>query len=97
MSDGIKQGIYGRLRHSAPGLAVPDREQQHVSELASFAGGTDARKLGYGALAFWIVVAVLLAARIAFLDPNRIQPTSSLFETKATPVWIAAQSPSAKN
>ncbi len=97
MSDEIKQGVHGRMRHSAPGFAVPVREQQHASELAAFAGSTDSRKLGYGALAFWTVIAILVAARIAFLDPNRIQPTSSLLGTKATAVWIADQGSSTKN
>ena len=34
----------------------------------------DRRGLWYGALVFWIVVACIIAARVAFLDPSRIQP-----------------------
>jgi hypothetical protein len=37
----------------------------------------DRRALWYGAALFWIVVAGLIAARIAFLDPNRIQPSTA--------------------
>ena len=96
MSDEIKQGVHGRMRHSAPGFAVPVREQQHASELAAFAGSTDSRKPGYGALAFWTVIAILVAARIAF-PTRKDQPTSSLLGTKATAVWIADQGSSTKN
>lgn len=97
MSDRIKQGVVGGLRHAASALTVPHREQKQGSQLATLAAGTDARKMGYGALAFWIVVAVLVAARVAFLDPSRIQPTSSLIGTKATSAWTMAESPSPKN
>ena len=37
----------------------------------------DRRGLWYGAALFWIVVICLIAARIAFLDPSRIQPSSA--------------------
>ena len=37
----------------------------------------DRRGLWYGAALFWIVVACLIAARIAFLDPNRIAPVTA--------------------
>jgi hypothetical protein len=37
----------------------------------------DRRVLWYGAALFWIVVAGIIAARIAFLDPNRIQPVTA--------------------
>jgi hypothetical protein len=37
----------------------------------------DRRGLWYGAALFWIVVACLVAARIAFLDPSRIQPSTA--------------------
>jgi hypothetical protein len=35
------------------------------------------RGLWYGALAFWIVVTCIIAARIMFLDPSRIHPATS--------------------
>jgi hypothetical protein len=37
----------------------------------------DRRGLWYGAALFWIVVACIIAARIAFLDPSRIQPATA--------------------
>lgn len=79
MSDHGKAGVLSGLREAAPASA-PHRD----SELAALAGSTDARKLGYGALAFWIVVAVLVAARIAFLEPGTIKATSALPGTKVS-------------
>ena len=35
------------------------------------------RGLWYGAALFWIVVICLIAARIAYLDPSRIKPSSA--------------------
>jgi hypothetical protein len=37
----------------------------------------DSRGLWYGAVVFWIVVACIVAARVAFLDPGRIQPATA--------------------
>jgi hypothetical protein len=37
----------------------------------------DRRGLWYGAALFWIVVTCLIAARIAFLDPGRIPPSTA--------------------
>jgi hypothetical protein len=37
----------------------------------------DRRGLWYGAALFWIVVACIIAARIAFLDPTKIQPATA--------------------
>jgi hypothetical protein len=37
----------------------------------------DRRGLWYGAALFWIVVACIIAARVAFLDPGRIQPAAA--------------------
>jgi hypothetical protein len=37
----------------------------------------DRRGLWYGAALFWIVVACIVAARVAFLDPGRIQPAAA--------------------
>jgi hypothetical protein len=104
MSNLFEPTVAGGQLHPAPSLAAPPREQpQGISEssqgsqLAAFAATTSAGKLGYGALAFWIVVAVLLAARIAFLDPSKVEPTSSLFGAKATSGWTTGESPAAKN
>ena len=37
----------------------------------------DRRGLWYGAALFWIVVICLIAARIAYLDPSRVQPATA--------------------
>ena len=74
----------------------PTRNQQE-SQLAAFAATRGAGKIGYGALAFWIVVAALVAARIAFLDPSKIEPASSLFGAKAASAWTTGGSPSPQN
>jgi hypothetical protein len=46
----------------------------------------DRRGLWYGVIAFWIVVACIIAARVAFLDPSRIQPATA---NSATPSVLA--------
>lgn len=111
MSSPIEPTMFDELPHSAPCLAVPQREQQQGiadrplserknaqgSQLAAFAATTGTGKMGYGALAFWIVVAVLIAARVAFLDPSRIASTSSLFGAKSASAWTTGESRSPKN
>ena len=111
MSNPIKSPAFGRPLRSAPSLAVPYRAQHQEtdsrqlpvlqtmqeSKLAAFATTTNAGKTGYGALLFWIVVAVLVAARIAFLDPGKIEPTSSPLGTNATPAWSTGGIPSLKD
>jgi hypothetical protein len=103
MSNPIKPPGFSGPLPSAPPLAAPHHEQpQEIrntqeSQLALFAATRDAGKIGYGALAFWIVVAVLVAARIAFLDPSKSESTSSLFGTKAASAWITGGSPSPQN
>jgi hypothetical protein len=44
----------------------------------------DRRGLWYGALVFWIVVACIIAARVAFLDPGRTQRATALSATHST-------------
>jgi hypothetical protein len=46
----------------------------------------DRRGLWYGALVFWIVIACIIAARVAFLDPSRIQPATA---NSAVPSMLA--------
>jgi hypothetical protein len=45
---------------------------------------TDHRGLWYGAALFWIVVACLIAARIAFVDPGRNQPAAARSASHST-------------
>jgi hypothetical protein len=47
------------------------------AEKITIASARDRRGLWYGAALFWIVVVCLIAARIAFLDPSRIQPATA--------------------
>lgn len=108
MTNRTEPSVLGALLHSGPALTVPYRRQQQGiadqrlsegksaqdSQLAKIAATTGAGKLGYGALAFWIVVAALIAARIAFLDPSRIQSASSLLGAKPTSAWTMGDSPS---
>jgi hypothetical protein len=44
----------------------------------------DRRGLWYGAALFWIVVACIIAARVVFLDPNKIQPATALSAPHST-------------
>jgi hypothetical protein len=46
----------------------------------------DRRGLWYGALIFWIVVACIIAARVAFMDPGGIRPGTA---TSAAPSVLA--------
>jgi hypothetical protein len=57
----------------------------------------DRRGLWYGAALFWIVVACIIAARIAFLDPTKIQPATALSAPHSTLAGSASSaSPDAK-
>ena len=44
----------------------------------------DRRGLWYGAALFWLVVASIIAARVAFLDPSKIQPATALSAPHST-------------
>jgi hypothetical protein len=59
-----------RLRLMEPDLAA-------WAEKITIDSANDRRGLWYGAALFWIVVICLVAARIAFLDPSRIQPVTA--------------------
>ena len=48
------------------------------AEKITIGSANDRRGLWYGAALFWIVVACIIAARIAFLDPSRMQPATAL-------------------
>jgi hypothetical protein len=47
------------------------------AEKITIGSANDRRALWYGAALFWIVVAGLIAARIAFLEPSRVQPSTA--------------------
>jgi hypothetical protein len=54
----------------------------------------DRRGLWYGAALFWIVVAGIIAARVAFLDPTKIQPATALSAPHST---LAGSAPNASH
>jgi hypothetical protein len=59
------------------------------AEKITINSANDRRGLWYGALAFWIVVTCIIAARVVFLDPGRIHPAT---ESSATHTTIAGAS-----
>jgi hypothetical protein len=97
-----KPTAFGGPLHSAPALSAPQSGRQQAvaenkgeSQLAAFAATTHAgNKTGFGVLTFWIVVAVLVAARIAFLDPSKIKSNATPAGANAASVWNAGESPS---
>jgi hypothetical protein len=48
------------------------------AEKITIDSSNDRRGLWYGAALFWIVVACIIAARVAFLDLSKIQPATAL-------------------
>jgi hypothetical protein len=54
------------------------------AEKITIGSAKDKRGLWYGALVFWIVVACIIAARIAFLDPSGISPATAQSATHST-------------
>ena len=61
---------------SAP-LQLMEPDLAAWAEKITIDSTNDRRGLWYGAALFWIVVICLVAARIAFLDPSRIQPSTA--------------------
>jgi hypothetical protein len=62
--------------HAAP-LPLMEPDLAAWAEKIAIDSAKDRRGLWYGAALFWIVVACLIAARVAFLDPGRIQPATA--------------------
>jgi hypothetical protein len=54
------------------------------AEKITIDSSNDRRGLWYGAALFWIVVACIIAARVAFLDPGKIQPATALSAPQST-------------
>jgi hypothetical protein len=63
-------------------LAEPDLAAW--AEKITIDSAKDRRGLWYGALAFWIVIVCIVAARVAFLDPSRIHPATASSATHST-------------
>jgi hypothetical protein len=64
-------------RDQAAPLQLMEPDLAAWAEKITIDSTNDRRSLWYGAALFWIVVACLIAARIAFLDPTRIQPSTA--------------------
>jgi len=64
-------------RDQAAPLQLMEPDLAAWAERITIDSTNDRRGLWYGAALFWIVVACLIAARVAFLDPSRIQPSTA--------------------
>jgi hypothetical protein len=64
-------------RDQAAPLRLMEPDLAAWAEKITIGSTNDRLGLWYGAALFWIVVACLIAARIAFLDPSRIQPSAA--------------------
>jgi hypothetical protein len=54
------------------------------AEKITIGSTNERRSIWYGAALFWIVVACIIAARIAFVDPTKIQPATALSAPHST-------------
>ncbi|HEV7876556.1 hypothetical protein [Bradyrhizobium sp.] len=64
-------------RDQAAPLQLMEPDLAAWAEKITISSTNDRRGLWYGAALFWIVVACIIAARIAFVDPSRIQPATA--------------------
>ena len=71
-------------RDQAAPLQLMEPDLAAWAEKITIASTNDRRGLWYGAALFWIVVASIIAARVAFLDPSKIQPATAQSATHST-------------
>jgi hypothetical protein len=71
-------------RDQAAPLRLMEPDLAAWAEKITIDSTNDRRGLWYGAALFWIVVICLIAARIAFLDPSRVQPATAQSATHST-------------
>jgi hypothetical protein len=71
-------------RDQATPLRLMEPDLAAWAEKITIDSTNDRRGLWYGAALFWIVVACIIAARIAFLDPSRVQPATAQSATHST-------------
>jgi hypothetical protein len=71
-------------RDQAAPLRLMEPDLAAWAEKITIDSTNDRRGLWYGAALFWIVVICLVAARIAFLDPSRVQPATAQSATHST-------------
>jgi hypothetical protein len=71
-------------RDQAVPLHLMEPDLAAWAEKITIDSSNDRRGLWFGAVLFWIVVASIIAARVAFLDPSRIQPATALSAPHST-------------
>ena len=71
-------------RDQAAPLQLMEPDLAAWAEKITIDSTNDRRGLWYGAALFWIVVTCIIAARIAFVDPSRIQPATAPSATHST-------------
>jgi hypothetical protein len=64
-------------RDQAVPLRLMEPDLAAWAEKITIDSSKDRRGLWYGAALFWVVVASIIAARVAFLDPSKIQPATA--------------------
>jgi hypothetical protein len=64
-------------RDQAAPLPLMEPDLAAWAEKITIDSTNDRRGLWYGAALFWIVVACLIAARVALLEPGRIRPATA--------------------
>ena len=84
-------GIFYRMRSTnnqnceqAAPLQLMEPDLAAWAEKITIGPANDRRALWYGAALFWVVVASIIAARVAFLDPSRIEPATALSAPHST-------------
>ena len=84
-------------RDQAVPLQLMEPDLAAWAEKITIDSSKDRRGLWYGAALFWVVVASIIAARVAFLDPGKIQPATALSAPHSTLAGSASgASPDAK-
>jgi hypothetical protein len=83
-------------RDQAAPLQLMEPDLAAWAEKITIGPANDRRGLWYGAALFWIVVACLIAARVAFLDPGRIQPATAHSATHPTLAGASSAADGAK-
>jgi hypothetical protein len=83
-------------RDQAAPLQLMEPDLAAWAEKITIDSTNDRRGLWYGAALFWIVVACIIVARIAFLDPGRIQPAATQSATHSTLAGVSNASPDPK-
>jgi hypothetical protein len=82
--------------HQAAPLRMMEPDLAAWAEKITINSTNDRRVLWCGAALFWIVVICLVAARIAFLDPSRVQPVTAQSGTHSALAGASNAAPATK-